>query len=114
MRAANNITLLEVAMVRDLKLRFPTNIMLLNYCGRQLEIESEEKDIERLSNIVVRMHLIWQNLIPQLIDRGGTKEIRNFAEIMKRLERANTPEEYGQVAKQVLDEMDDLEKVFRK
>ena len=113
MRAANNITLLEVAMIGDLKPRVPANVMLLDYCGRQLEIESEEKDIERLSSIVVRMHLIWQNLIPQLIDKGGTKEIKNFAVVMKRLERAKTPEEFNQSARQVLDEVDNLQRLFK-
>ena len=113
MRSANNITLLEVAMIGDLKPRVPTNVMLLGYCGRQLEILSEERDSERLSTLVLRMHLIWQNLIPRLIDKGGTREIKSFADIMKRLERARTPEEYNQLARQVLDEMDNLERIFK-
>jgi hypothetical protein len=33
---------------------------------------------------------------------------------MKRLERAKTPEEYNHLAKQVLDEVDTIEKVFKK
>ena len=111
---ANSITLLEVAMVGQFKPRVPSNVMLLGYCGRELEIFSEEKDIEKLSNFVIRMHLIWQNLIPQLIQIGETKEIKNFAEIMKRLEIAKTPEEYNRLAKQVLDEVEHLEKVFKK
>ncbi len=114
LRFANNITLLEVAMVGQFKPRVPTNVTLLGYCGRELEIFSEEKDIDKLSNFVIRMHLIWQNLIPQLIQIGETKEIKNFSEIMKRLEIAETPEEYSRLAKQVLDEVDNLEKVFKK
>jgi hypothetical protein len=114
MRFANNITLLEVAMIGDFKPRVPTNVMLLDYCGRQLEILSEEKDIDKLSNLVIRMHLIWQGLIPQLIKEGDTREIKNFSEIMKRLERAKTPEEYNRLANQVLDEIDNMEKIFKK
>jgi hypothetical protein len=114
LRSANNITYLEVAMVGQFKPRVPTNVMLLGYCGRELEIFSEEKDIDKLSNFVIRMHLIWQNLIPQLIQRGETKEIKNFSDIMKRLEMAKTPEEYSFLAKQVLDEVENLEKVFKK
>lgn len=113
-RFANNITLLEVAMIGEMKPRVPTNVMLLGYCGRELEILSEEKDSEKLSNLVIRMHLIWQNLIPQLVDKGATKEIKNFSEVMTRLERAKTPEEYSRLAKQVLDELDNVEKVFKK
>lgn len=114
MHFANSITLLEVAMMGDLKPRIPTNVMLLDYCGREMEILSEEKDIDKLSNLVVRMHLIWQNLIPQLVNKGDIKEIKNFSEIMKRLEKAKTPEEYNHLAKQVLDEMDIIEKLFKK
>jgi len=114
MRFANNITFLEVAMIGDLKPRVPTNVMLLDYCGRELEILSEEKDIDKLFNLVIRMHLIWQNLIPQLIDKNGTKEIKNFSEIMMRLERAKTPDEYNHLAIQVADEVDNLEKLFKK
>jgi hypothetical protein len=113
MRFANDISLLEIAMIGELRPRVPTNVMLLDYCGRELEILSEEKDIDKLFNLVIRMHLIWQNLIPQLIDKDGTKEIKKFSEIMMRLERAKTPEEYNHLAKQVLDEVDNLEKVFK-
>ena len=113
MRFANNITLIEIAMFGQLKPRVPTNVMLLDYCGRELELLSEEKDIDKLSNLVIRMHLIWQDLIPLLFEKGDTKEIKKFAEIMRRLERAKTPEEYNHLAKMVLDEVDNLEKVFK-
>ena len=114
MHSANKITLLETAMVGPLKPRVPTNVMLLDYCGRELEIWSEEKNIDKLSNIVIRMHLIWQGLMPQLIEQGGTRELKRFSEVMKRLEVAKTPDEYGHLARQVLDEVDNLEKVFKK
>ena len=113
MRFANNITLLEIAMIGELKPLVPTNVMLLDYCGRELEILSDEKNIAKLSNLVIRMHLIWQNLIPHLVEKGGTKEIKSFSEIMTRLERAKTPEEYYHMAEHVLDEVDNIEKVFK-
>ena len=78
------------------------------------EIWSEENNIDKLSNIVIRMHLIWQSLMPQLIEQGGTRELKRFSEVMKRLEVAKTPDEYGHLARQVLDEVDNLEKVFKK
>jgi hypothetical protein len=78
-----------------------------------LEILSDEKDIAKLSNLVIKMHLIWQNLIPQLVEKGGTKDIKKFSEIMKHLERAKTPEEYNHIANHVLDEVDNIEKLFK-
>lgn len=114
MRFSNALTFLEIAMMGDYKPRVPTNVKLLDYCGRQMELLSEEKDMDKLSNLVVRMHLIWQNVIPQLVNEGDTKEIKNFSAIMKRLEGATTPEEYSPLAKQVLDGVDRIEKLFKK
>jgi hypothetical protein len=114
MRSSNAITFIEIAMIGDYKPRVPTNVRLLDYCGRQMELLSEDNDLDKLSNLVVRMHLIWQNLIPQLLNEGDTKEIKHFSEIMKRLDRATTPEEYGPLAKQVLDGVDRIEKLFKK
>jgi len=114
MRYANDITLLEVAMSGELKLGVPTNVMLLGYCGRKLEVLSQEKDNKNLSNLVIRMHLIWQNLIPKLAEKGETREIKAFSDIMKRLEKAKTFEEYSHLSENVLDEVDAIEKVFRK
>jgi len=114
MRSANKITLIAVAMIGQFKLRVPTDVMVLNYCGREMEILSEDKDIDKLFSLVMRMHLIWQNLIPQLVNKNASKEIKNFSEIMKHLEVAKTPTEFNRLAKQVLDEVDNLEKVFTK
>jgi len=114
MHYANRITLIDVALMGQFKLRVPTDVMVLDYCGRELEILAEEKDFEKMSGLVLRMHLVWQNLMPQLIDKGATREIKKFSEIMKRLEVAKTPEEFGQSSRQVLDEVDNLEKVFMK
>jgi hypothetical protein len=114
MRSANAVTFLEVALMGDYKPRVPTNVKLLDYCGRQMEILSEAKDLDKLSNLVVRMHLIWQNLIPRLVDAGYTKEIKEFSLVMKRLDRSTTPEEYRSLAQEVFDGVDAMEKLFRK
>ena len=111
---ANNITYLEAAMIGELRHRVPTNALLLGYCGREMEILAEENDLDKLSSLVVRMHLIWQSLIPQLVDRNATREIKSFSEIMKRLGKAKTPDEFNQLASRVLDEVSGIEQVFRK
>lgn len=113
MRLANKITLIEAAMAEPLKPRVPTNVGLLDFYGRELDMWSEARDMERLSYIVVRMHLAWQTLIPQFSTQNDLRFIKRFAEILKRLDLATTPEEYGRLAAQVRDEVDDLEKAFR-
>ena len=112
MRLANKITLIEAAMAEPLKPRVPTNVGLLDYYGRELEIWSEAKDMDRLSYTVLRMHLTWQTLIPKL-EPSDVKVIKRFADILRRLDAAKAPEEYARLAAQVQDEVDLLEKSFR-
>ena len=69
---------------------------------------------EKLSSIVIRMHLAWQTLMPKLIEHHGEKELRRFSEIMGHLELAKTPEEYGHLSRQVRVEVDDMNVVFAK
>lgn len=112
MITANKITAIMALIAKSFKERVPTNVLLLDYYGRELEIWSETKNTGKLSDIVNRMHLTWQVLIPSIIAGGGSKEVKRFGEIMKHLEMAKTPEEYGRLAAAVLDETENLEKVF--
>lgn len=109
MRNANKITLIEAAIAAEFGSRVPSNVELIDYYSRELEVWSELKDMERLSFIVIRMHLAWQTLIPQL---NNPREIKEFAEIMKRLYQAKTPEEYAHLATVVHNETGKLEKEF--
>jgi hypothetical protein len=112
MTAANKITAIAALIAKPYNQRVPINVALLDYYGRELEIFSEIKNTNKLSVIVTRMHLTWQHLMPLLIAEGGSKDVKKFGEIMKRLETAKTPEEYGRLAILVHDEVDNLEKVF--
>lgn len=114
LRFANRLTFIEAVMAGSLESPMLTNMNLLDYFGRELEIWSEAKNLDRLSNLVVRMHLTWQSLMPQLITDGcGTKHVKKFSEIMKNLELAKTPEEYGRLAGRVSEEIDSLDKACR-
>lgn len=113
MRYSNRITLITTTMAGPLKPEVPNEVALLDYYGRKLEILSEGKDLEKISKIVVIMHLAWQNLVPKLIEKGKARDVRIFSEIMRRLEMAKSPEEYSHLAKQVLVEVDIIEDDFR-
>jgi hypothetical protein len=112
MTAANKITAIAALIAKPFNQRVPINVALLGYYGRELEIWSEMKNTNKLSVIVTKMHLTWRNLMPLLIAEGASKNVKKFGEIMKRLETAKTPEEYGRLATSALDEVDSLEKVF--
>ncbi|NVN91728.1 MAG: hypothetical protein HXX11_14160 [Desulfuromonadales bacterium] len=112
MITANKITAIAALSTKSCKPRVPTNVALLEYYCRELEIWSELKTTDKLPVIVIKMHLTWQSLMPLLIAEGGSKNVKKFSEIMKHLDAAKTPEEFGYLAISVLDEVDNLEKVF--
>jgi hypothetical protein len=112
MRFANRVTLIAATVAVPLKPSVPTEVSLLDYNGRELEIWSEVKMTEKLSSIVIRMHLAWQTLMPKLIEQNGLKELRRFSDLMGHLESARLPEEYGRLSRQVLVETDTMKSIF--
>lgn len=111
---ANKIMIIAAKMMAPFNPRIPTNIAVIGYSARKLEILAESHDIAKMQEIVYRIHLSWQQLIPQVIEHGGTKEIKKFAEIMKRMETAKSSEEYGRQGSLVLEEVSNLEQMFSK
>ncbi len=111
---ANRIMIIGAKMAAPLKPRIPTNVSVIAFCARKLEILSETQHVDTMADIVYKIHLSWQSLIPQVIEHGGSKEIKKFAEIMKRLEGAKTPDEYARQASSVLEEVTVLEHIFLK
>ena len=114
MRYSNRITLIAATVAVPFKPSVPTEVSLLDYSGRELEIWSEVKKTDKLSSIVIRMHLAWQTLMPKLIEQNCLKELRRFSDIMGHLESARLPEDYGRLSRQVLVETDVMKSIFVK
>jgi hypothetical protein len=112
MRYANRVTLIAATAAVPYRPVIPTELSLLDYNGRELGITCESRKTEKLANIVMRMHLAWQTLMPKLVERNATKELRRFSEVMGRLESAKTPEDYAHLSRQVGVEMDVMKGVF--
>ena len=114
MRQANRITLIAATLAVPFKPDFLTELSFLDYNDRELGIWSEVSIMDKLSSIVIRMHLAWQTLMPMLIEHHGEKELRRFSEIMERLELAKSPEEYGRLFRLVLAESDVMRAILAK
>lgn len=114
MRFSNRITLIAATVAVPFRPSVPTEVSLLDYNGRELEIWSEMKKTDKLSSIVIRMHLAWQTLMPKLIEQNRIKELRRFSDLMGHLELARVPEDYGRLSRQVLAETDVLKAIFLK
>jgi len=114
MKSANKIMILGARLAEAHNSSIPINVAVIAYCGRKLQILSETENVLDLSDTVAKLHLSWQQLIPLISANGGIKEIKRFAEIMKHLEAAKTPDEYGRLASSVVEQADIIEKMFRK
>ncbi|MCM0081941.1 hypothetical protein L4X63_10095 [Geomonas sp. Red32] len=112
MRYANRLTLIAATVQVPYKPPTPTEVLVLDYNARELEIWSELRRSEKLSNIVIRMHLAWQTLMPKLLDHNASRELKRFSELMGRLEVAKVPEEYAKVSRQILVELAAIRQVF--
>lgn len=114
MRYSNRITLIAATVAVPFKPVVPTEVLLLDYNGRELEIWSELKKLDKLSNVVIRMHLAWQTLMPRLVEQNSLKELRRFSDLMGHLEMAKSPDEYSRLSRQLLLETDGMKALFGK
>ncbi len=56
----------------------------------------------------------WDKIRPSVKDHGGEDVSLRFDELILKLNEAKSEEEYDNVTKGILDEVDNLEKVFEK
>jgi hypothetical protein len=113
MREANQITLIVANLNAPYKLAVPVEVTKLDYYGRELEIWSAEKDTGKLQATAAEMRRTWDEVRPAIESHKGAAEAKKFGELVAKVERAKTPDEYARLATPVLDEVDNLEKVFR-
>lgn len=114
MREANLITLLGADLAAAFKPPVPVEVTKLDYCGRELEIWSAGKNQEKLRETAESMRRTWMTLRPMVESRGGSAEAKKFGDLVALVEAAKTPGDFGKLATPILDEVDNLEKVFTK
>jgi len=111
-REANQITWIGADLAAPFKPLVPIEVTRLDYYGRQLEISSSEKDQARLKATAADMGIAWNALRPPLEAAGGVSEAERFGKLVAQVQAAQSPADFGKLATPVLDEVDNLEKVF--
>lgn len=114
MREANLITLLGADLAAAFKPLVPVEVTKLDYYGRELEIWSAGKNEAKLRETAEGMRRMWMTLRPMVEARGGSVEAKKFDELVTQVGAAKTPSDFANLATPVLDEVDNLEKVFTK
>jgi hypothetical protein len=111
MLAANQITRDVAETTTEYKVVVPVEVVLLDYYGRELEIWAEAKDTNKLQATAREMRRTWDAVRPA-IEAKNPAVAKKFEGLVTQVEAAKAPADYAKVAKPVLDEVDNLEKVF--
>jgi hypothetical protein len=114
MREANQVTLIAADLIEPFNPQVPAAVTRLDYFGRELEIWVADKDLGKLKSAGEAMIKVWEKLHPTVKTRGGEAEAKKFEALMIQVAAAKTIEDYGRLATPILDEVDNLEKVFKK
>jgi hypothetical protein len=111
MREANQVTLAVADMTTAYKLSVPVEVTKLDYYGRELAVWAQAKDANKLQATAHEMRREWDALRPAIEAKSQT-EAKKFAALVTQVEGAKTPADYARVATPVLNEVDNLEKLF--
>ncbi|MEN6644132.1 MAG: hypothetical protein ABFE08_16970 [Armatimonadia bacterium] len=114
MAAGNQITSLVMRLEGKSRLPAPAAIGKLDYYGRELETWSLSKDTARLKATAGDLEKEWVSVKPEVLAKGGKEQAAAFDRLVTKLKAAQTPAEFSQLATPILDEVDNLEKVFTK
>jgi hypothetical protein len=111
MREANQVTFNVADLTAAYKLSVPVEVTKLDYYGRELEVWAQANDTNKLQETAREMRQTWDSLRSSIEAHSAT-EARKFDALVARVESASTPAEYARVATPVLNEVDNLEKLF--
>jgi hypothetical protein len=113
MRDANQVTLIAANITKEFEPKVPIEITLLDYYGRELEIWSATGNTSQLRTTASQMRRTWNAVGLSILARGGTAQVQKFDGLVASVEAAKSSKDYGRLATPVLDEVDNLEKVFK-
>ena len=111
MREANQVTLDVANMTTAYKLGVPVEVTKLDYYGRELEVWAQAKDANKLQATARELRRTWDSLRASTETHSAT-EAKTFEALVTRVESAKTSADYARVATPVLNEVDNLEKLF--
>lgn len=111
MATANRMTHTSAQLVQGYASPTPTQIILLDYEGRELEIWAGQNDMAKLAATKADLRRIWDEVRPQVAARNAAQAAHTDS-LVARIESARTAAAVRALAKPFLDEVDLLEKVF--
>lgn len=114
LKGANRVTYLAAQMTAPYHPMPPAAIALLDYYGRELEIWAAENNMAKLNQTSADLQTTWNGVRADVVSHGGAAQARHTDSLVTRVAAAKSAGAYARTAKPVLDEVDELEKVFTK
>jgi hypothetical protein len=114
MREANQATFLVADLTANYNPKVPVEVVKLDYYGREIEILAMTKDEAKLKLTAQAIRQTWNAVKPKMEAKGAGKESAKFESLVAQTEKAASVSDYSKVATPILDEVDNLEKVFEK
>lgn len=93
--------------------KIPVEVTKLDYYGREIEIWAAEKNEAKLKATTLEIRKTWDAVKSKIEANNGTKEATVFEDLVKKTEAAKSIDDYAKLATQILDEVDNLENVFK-
>jgi hypothetical protein len=113
-REANKVTLLAADLIEPFNPEVPASVTRLVYYGRELEIWVQAKDAAKLKTTGDTLRKAWEKLGAAVKAKGGNAEAKRFSDLMAQVVAAKAVDDYARITTRILDEVDNLEKVFKK
>jgi hypothetical protein len=114
MRASNQITLLTAKLGEAYPHKVPSEVAMIDYYGREVEVWSVAKNDKKLTSSSAALQKTWKKVRPDVIAHKGQEMATKFDGLVAKLKAAMSPDEFMAAAGPILDAVDDLEDVFNK
>jgi hypothetical protein len=111
---SNRVTYLAAKVSAGYHPQIPSDIALLEYSGRELEVWSTRRSASMLIRTAAELRRTWDAARPDVVRHGGTSEAERMDSLVARVASAKTAADYGRVATPILDHVDVLENLYTK
>lgn len=114
LQLSNRVTYLAAKVSAGYHPQIPSDIALLDYSGRELEVWSSQRNSSMLKRTATELQRTWDGVRPDVLRHGGTTAAEKMDSLLAQVASAKTAADYGKVATPILNHVDVLESLYTK
>lgn len=112
MSESNRLTRLGAELARAYHPREPTEVAVLDFYGRELEIGVAANDVSRLRLAATGIHESWKTLRPTVLGYDGADEAARFDDLVARLDAARARSDFVRLSMSAIADVYGLQQLF--